>query len=65
MHILFILADDQGFNDVGYNSNDLSGMTPTLDALAGEGIKLRQYYGQQLCTPARGALMLEKLIPSL
>lgn len=59
-HIVFVLADDQGFNDVGYSSNDLEGLTPTLDSLAGQGIKLMQYYGQQLCTPARGALMTGK-----
>ena len=38
----------QGFNDVGYSSNDLMGLTPVLDGLAAGGIKLRQYYGQQV-----------------
>ena len=33
-HILFLLVDDMGWNDVGYSSNDLKGMTPNIDSLA-------------------------------
>ena len=57
-HIVFVLIDDQGYADMGYN-NDLdvlSKCTPFMDQLAGDGIKLTQYYTQQLCTPARAAL---------
>ena len=50
----------QGFNDIGYSSNDLSGLTPTIEDLAAGGVKLGLYYGQQLCTPARGALLTGK-----
>ena len=35
----------------------MRGVTPTIDALAGRGVKLMNYYSQQLCTPARAALM--------
>lgn len=56
-HIVFILADDMGFNDIGYGSSDLVSSTPTLDALAATGIKLTKYYTQQSCTPARTALL--------
>lgn len=56
-HIVFVLVDDWGYNDVGWRSTDLSGKTPTIDALATQGIKLNHYYTQALCTPTRGALM--------
>lgn len=59
-HVVFILSDDQGYNDIGYSSNDMAGLTPVIDALAADGVKLTQYYGQSLCTPARGALMTGK-----
>lgn len=54
-HIIFILTDDQGFNDIGYHSGELR--TPTLDKLAAEGVRLENYYVQPLCTPSRSQLI--------
>ncbi|MBF7729105.1 arylsulfatase B [Pseudomonas sp. N040] len=54
-NILFILADDLGHADVGFNGSDIQ--TPTLDQLAASGARLQSFYGQQVCTPARAALM--------
>jgi arylsulfatase A-like enzyme len=54
-NILFILADDMGHADVGFNGSDIQ--TPTLDQLAASGARLQSFYGQQVCTPARAALM--------
>ncbi|KAM3603671.1 uncharacterized protein V6R79_000410 [Siganus canaliculatus] len=54
-HILFILTDDQGFNDIGYHNPTLK--TPTLDKLAAEGVKLENYYVQPICTPSRSQLI--------
>ncbi|XP_041658370.1 arylsulfatase I-like [Cheilinus undulatus] len=54
-HILFILIDDQGFNDIGYHNPTIK--TPTLDKLAAEGVKLENYYVQPICTPSRSQLM--------
>uniref|UniRef100_A0A8C1IR45 Arylsulfatase family, member Ia n=1 Tax=Cyprinus carpio TaxID=7962 RepID=A0A8C1IR45_CYPCA len=48
-HIIFIMTDDQGFNDIGYHNRDIH--TPTLDKLAAEGVKLENYYIQPICTP--------------
>ena len=31
-------------------------LTPTLDRLANEGVKLEQYYVQPVCTPTRSQL---------
>ncbi len=54
-HILYILADDLGFADVGFHGSDIR--TPNLDRLAAGGAKLSQFYTQPLCTPTRAALM--------
>ncbi|XP_027050910.1 arylsulfatase B-like [Pocillopora damicornis] len=54
-HILFMLADDLGWSDVGFHGSKIN--TPTIDSLAREGVILDNYYVQPLCTPARGALM--------
>ncbi|KAM7400102.1 hypothetical protein PAMA_004685 [Pampus argenteus] len=54
-HILFILIDDQGFNDIGYHNPTIK--TPTLDKLAAEGVKLENYYVQPICTPSRSQLL--------
>lgn len=59
-HIVFVLADDLGWNDIGYQSTDLGECTPFLDQLAADGIKLTNYYTQQSCTPSRAALMTGK-----
>ncbi|XP_037643525.1 arylsulfatase I-like isoform X1 [Sebastes umbrosus] len=54
-HIIFILIDDQGFNDIGYHNPTIK--TPTLDKLAAEGVTLENYYVQPICTPSRSQLI--------
>ena len=56
-HIVFILIDDWGWNDIGYQSTWLSWTTPTVDRLAQQGIKLSNYWTSCLCAPSRGSLM--------
>jgi Sulfatase len=56
-HIVFILVDDWGWNDIGYQSSWLSFTTPNIDKLAAEGIKLSNYWTSCLCAPSRGSLM--------
>ncbi|CAM9273078.1 unnamed protein product [Phaeothamnion confervicola] len=56
-NIVFILIDDMGFNDIGYQSTDLSAATPVMDGLAARGVKLTNYYAMHMCTPSRAALL--------
>lgn len=39
-NVFFIMVDDMGYNDIGYQSTDLQGVTPHLDKLAADGIKV-------------------------
>lgn len=54
-NILFILADDLGWGDVGYHGSDIR--TPNIDKLAETGAKLEEFYVQPMCTPTRAAFM--------
>lgn len=55
-NIVYILADDLGWKDVGFHgAPDIE--TPNLDKLAAEGAQLEQFYTQPMCTPTRAALM--------
>lgn len=60
-HIIFVLADDLGWNSIGYEDFDLSFATPTLTSLAQEGIIMDTFYAQEVCTPARAALLTGRL----
>ncbi len=55
-NILFILADDLGYADVGFTGGkDIK--TPHIDALAAAGARLEQFYVQPVCSPTRASLM--------
>ena len=56
-NIVFILADDLGCGDLGcFGNKDV--MTPCIDSLAAEGVRLTQCYaGSPVCAPSRAALL--------
>jgi arylsulfatase A-like enzyme len=54
-NIVYIVADDLGWKDVGYHGSDIK--TPNIDKLAENGARLEQFYAQPMCTPTRAALM--------
>ncbi|XP_071094083.1 arylsulfatase B-like isoform X1 [Haliotis cracherodii] len=54
-HIVFIVADDLGWNDIGFHNPDM--ITPNIDKLATEGLILNHSYVQPLCSPSRSAFM--------
>lgn len=54
-HIIFIVADDLGWNDVGWHNPSM--LTPNLDRLARNGVRLNSSYVQPICTPSRSAFM--------
>jgi hypothetical protein len=69
-HILLMVADDYGWNDVSFHANRTSSAnpdgeptdshairTPSLAQLASEGVRLEAYYVQPVCSPTRGAIM--------
>src|SRR5580658_3056225 len=56
-NIVFILADDLGYGDLGcYGSTKIR--TPNIDRLSAEGMCLTTHYsGNTVCAPSRCALM--------
>ena len=54
-NIIFILADDMGYSDIGCYGSEVN--TPNLDQLAANGIKIRSFYNNARCCPTRASLL--------
>lgn len=56
-NVLFILADDFGYNDISYR-NDHFYETPNIDGIAKEGMDFTNGYATcQVCSPSRASIM--------
>eukprot|EP01052_Picozoa_sp_SAG31_P013556 SAG31_NODE_817_length_11849_cov_6.737362_8_plen_291_part_00 len=62
-HILFILVDDLGYADVGFNraQPDREVVSPALDELVASGVRLTRHYVHQYCTPTRTSVQSGRL----
>jgi arylsulfatase A-like enzyme len=59
-NIIFILADDLGYGELGCYGQQLI-QTPNLDRMAAEGMRFTQFYaGSTVCAPSRCVLMTGK-----
>ena len=54
-NVVLIMADDLGYGDVGWHGGPY--LTPHLDKLAKDGIRLEQHYSLPVCSPTRSALL--------
>jgi arylsulfatase A-like enzyme len=56
-NIVFILADDLGYGEVGCYGQELI-QTPHIDRMAAQGMRFTQFYaGAPVCAPSRSVLM--------
>ncbi|MBN1348194.1 sulfatase-like hydrolase/transferase, partial [candidate division KSB1 bacterium] len=54
-NILLFVADDAGWNDVGYHNPQID--TPNIDRLALQGVQLDHFYVCPTCSPTRASLL--------
>ncbi|MGN0064575.1 MAG: sulfatase-like hydrolase/transferase [Nocardioides sp.] len=54
-NVVVVFMDDMGYSDIGAFGSEID--TPTLDAVADEGVRLTNYHTTPVCSPARAALM--------
>lgn len=55
-NIIYILADDLGYGDLGCYGSPIN-ETPNIDALAESGVRLKDFHASSWCAPSRRALM--------
>ncbi len=58
-NVIFVLTDDQGWGDIGYNGNQMLS-TPTLDSLAASSVVIDRFYVSPVCAPSRASFLTGK-----
>jgi arylsulfatase A-like enzyme len=56
-NFVMIVADDLGWNSLGYNDDEMAFATPIMTNMARKGITMGNYYAQEVCSPSRGSLL--------
>ena len=56
-NIVFILADDMGWNQPSFNGGDPD-LTPNIGRQAVDGMRLNEFYTHSVCAPTRAAFPL-------
>ena len=54
-NVLVMLVDDLGFSDLGCFGSEIE--TPSIDALAAEGIRYTNFHVNPMCSPTRASLL--------
>ena len=54
-NIVLIMSDDMGYSDIGCYGSEIH--TPTLNALAANGLRFTQFYNTARCCPSRASLL--------
>ena len=54
-NLVIILADDLGWNAVGYHNDRME--TPNIDRIVSEGMEFDHFYVAPMCSPTRAGLM--------
>jgi arylsulfatase A-like enzyme len=56
-HIIFVMADDMGWGQTGYQNHPVL-KTPNLDAMAAGGLRFNRFYaGGPVCSPTRASVL--------
>lgn len=63
-NIVFILADDQGWGDLGLTGNT-NLQTPNIDAIAKNGVTFDHFYVSPVCSPTRAEILTGRYFPRL
>lgn len=57
-NVVFIMADDLGYMDVGFNNPETFYETPRLDAMAGQSVRFTDAYAAcPVCSPTRSSVL--------
>jgi arylsulfatase A-like enzyme len=57
-NIVLAMADDQGWGDMAYNTDDPVLKTPNFDAMAASALRFDRFYAAApVCSPTRGSVM--------
>eukprot|EP01084_Bolivina_argentea_P300552 518277_1 len=61
-NILFLLADDFGWGNIGYHNKENDNIkTPNMDYLVANGLELNRHYVHYVCSPTRSSIQSGRL----